>query len=108
MADRNGNVYRQDRRGNLQQRRGNQWSEVGREQPARRPEARPDRPGSRPEVRQPVDTGRINRELQARQRGEARSQNFQRRQNAPDVRRGGGGNVSRPAARAGRRGDAAR
>ena len=112
VADRDGNVYRQDRRGNLQQRRGNQWSEVGRDRPGQRPEARPARPGSRPEVsrtpaRQPADTGRINRDLQARQRGDTRSQNFQRRQNAPDVS-GGGGNVSRPAARGGQRGDGSR
>jgi hypothetical protein len=111
VAGRDGNVYRQDGRGNLQQRRGNQWSEVGREQPARRPEARRDRTGSRPEVsrpavRQTADTGRINRDLQARQRGEARSQDFQRRQNAPNAR--GGGNVSRPAARGGQRGDGGR
>ena len=114
VADRDGNVYRQDRRGNLQERRGNQWSEVGRDRPAQRPEARPARPGSRPEVsrppgRQPADTGRINRELQARQRGDARSQNFERRQNAPNVRGGGGGNVSRPGGqgRGGQRGDRA-
>jgi hypothetical protein len=105
VADRNGNVYRQDRRGNLQQRQGNQWSDVG--------GARPDRSGSRPQVsrpqaRQPADTGRINRDLQARQRGDARSQNFQRSQNAPNARRGGGGNVPRPAAGGGQRGDRSR
>ncbi len=105
VADRNGNVYRQDRRGNLQQRQGNQWSDVG--------GARPDRSGSRPQVsrpqaRQPADTGRINRDLQARQRGAARSQNFERRQTAPNVRGGGGDNVSRPRGGGGQRGDGSR
>ncbi len=122
VADRDGNVFRQDQRGNLQQRRGNQWVGVGQERPGSRPEARPARPGSRPEVSRPAgrpggDTGRVNRELQARQRGDARTQNFQRRQSSPAGRGGGvsrpsgggrGGNVSRPSGGGGRGGGVSR
>jgi hypothetical protein len=110
VADRNGNVYRQDNKGNLQQRQGNQWAKAGGERPGARPEARPSqppaditqrpsrpeaRPATRPESSRPsYDTNRLNQEFQARQRGEARTQNFQRAQSSPAFH--GGGGLSRP------------
>ena len=118
LADKNGNVYKRDNQGNWQQRQGNQWSKPGAErpatrpaaQPAARPTARPEatRPAARPEASRPaarpsMDTGQLNRDFQARQRGEARTQNFQRASAASlpaGVSRpsggGGGGGMSRP------------
>lgn len=111
VADRDGNVFRRDQRGNLQQRQGNQWASLDGQRPGTRPEARPaarpsqrprevSRPTPRPADRSNVDRNRINRDFQARQRGEVRTQNSQRRQNSPSVRGAGGGGgrggVSRP------------
>ena len=124
VADRNGNVYRRDNQGNLQQRQGNQWSPAGGGRPGAgaraeaRPAARPSPPtarpsdltqrGPRPDTRhQPraeaprpsprpdMDAHRLNREFQARDRGEARTQQFQRAQSSPAFG-GGGGGFSRP------------
>jgi hypothetical protein len=87
FADRQGNVHRRDAQGNWQTRQGNQWSKPRASvSPAIRPS----------QVRQPsFDAGRLNREFQARQRGQIRNQNFQRAQSAPVVRSsrpsGGGG-----------------
>jgi hypothetical protein len=108
FADRSGNVYRRDARGNWQQRQGNKWTKA---QAAARPATRPSRPSgvSRPTPRpsQPTarptsfNANRMNREFQARQQGQARTRNFQRAQSSPAVRpsrpSGGGGGISRPA-----------
>lgn len=113
LADRNGNVYRRDKRGNWQQRQGNQWTRAGAGRTAaRQPSRTSQRPGgfSRPtqRPRQPAasrpgfDSGRLNRDLRARQRGQMRTQNFQRHQRASSFRPsglGGGrpsGGFSRP------------
>ncbi|MDD5640614.1 MAG: hypothetical protein PHX53_03125, partial [Syntrophales bacterium] len=95
LADRNGNVYRRDNRGNWQQRQGNQWSRPGAGRQATRPSHQASRPSPRP--RQPgasrpgFDSRSLNRDFQARQRGQMRTQNFQRRQSAPSFRPSGGG-----------------
>jgi hypothetical protein len=111
VADRSGNVYRRDNQGNLQQRQGNQWARAGGERPGAgaRPEARPSqrpaditqrapRPSqpsaSRPSPRSDFDANRVNREFQTRDRGQARTQNFQRAQSSPALH--GGGGMSRP------------
>lgn len=92
LADNNGNVYRRDPQGNWQQRQGSQWSGPKAEarpatRPAGRPTARPEvtPPAVRPEAARPaaaprpsVDTAQLNRDFAARQRGEMRTQNFQR------------------------------
>jgi hypothetical protein len=118
FADKSGNVYRRDNQGNWQQRQGNQWS---RPEAAARPAAQPSRssgqvsrPGgfqpsqrpaditqrgprpSQPSAARPsFDSSRMNREFQARQQGQMRTQNFQRAQSSPAFR-GGGGGFSRP------------
>lgn len=117
VADRSGNVYRRDSQGNLQQRQGNQWAKAGAERPGARPATRPadqvSRPGgfqpsqrpaditqrgTRPSqpsaTRSDFDAGRMNREFQARDRGQARTQQFQRAQSSPAF--GSGGGFSRP------------
>ncbi|MFZ5450371.1 MAG: hypothetical protein ACOZF2_00650 [Thermodesulfobacteriota bacterium] len=113
LADRKGNVYRRDNRGNWQQRQGNQWSKAGAGPSAVRQPSRPtQRPGGysrpTPRPRQPgasrpgFDSRSLNRDFQARQRGQMRTQNFQRRQSSQSFRpsgRGGGrpsGGFSRP------------
>jgi hypothetical protein len=117
VADRSGNVYRKDNQGNLQQRQGNQWAKAGAQRPGARPEAQPatrptqrpgditqrptrpeTRPTARPEAARPspqpgFDANRLNREFQARDRGQARTQQFQRAQSSPSF---GGGGMSRP------------
>ena len=103
LADRNGNVYRRDQAGNWQSRQGNQWSRPGAAarpagnaaaRPATRPEA------ARPATRPSPNTGQLNREFAARQRGDMRTQNFQRSQSVSPGGRGGrpsgGGGISRP------------
>jgi hypothetical protein len=91
LADRNGNVYRKTPQG-WQERQGNQWSKpAAAARPATRPSpgTGPARPATRPEVSRPAprpaaasrpafDSGQLNRDFAARQRGEMRTQNFQR------------------------------
>jgi hypothetical protein len=117
LADRSGNVYKRDNQGNWQQRQGNQWSRPGGERPAARPapSARPSpgferpapaarpTPAARPAAapRPSFDRGQLNRDFAARQRGEMRSQNFQRASTASRPSFGGGGarpsgGISRP------------
>jgi hypothetical protein len=110
IADKGGHVYRRDAQGNWQQRQGNQWS---RPQAAARPATRPvtpPSPATRPsQVARPTtparpsfNTSQLNRDFQARERGQVRTQQFQRAQSAPafrssspsaggGYRRGGGG-----------------
>ena len=106
LADRSGNVYKRDPQGNWQQRQGGQWS---RPEAANRPAARPgagSRPVQRPQaaarpMQQPqrptaaarpsFDSGAMNRDFAARQRGQQRVQNFQRSGATPRVGGGGGG-----------------
>jgi hypothetical protein len=94
LADKKGNVYKRDNQGNWQQRQGNQWSKPGGQRPASRPVAsarpspRPERPAAAPRPtptarpaatpRPSFDSGQLNRDFAARQRGEMRTQNFQR------------------------------
>ncbi len=110
-TDREGNVYRRDNRGNWQQREGGRWSGVDR---AARDQARQQRRTDRPPRRETVrpaerpspDTGRLNREFRARERGAQRSNQFNRSQSfqprssmqrppgrgdGAGIRRGGGG-----------------
>jgi hypothetical protein len=68
LADKNGNVYKRDNQGNMR--------------PAAKPATRP-AAASRPTPRPSVDTGHLNRDYAARQRGEVRTQNFQRANAAP-------------------------
>ncbi|MDI6853108.1 MAG: hypothetical protein QME75_05825 [Deltaproteobacteria bacterium] len=121
FADKGGNVYRRDPQGNWQQRQGNQWtrppaadrpasrprpaeqvSRPGGFQPSQRPAditQRSPRPSS--EARPGFDAGRMNSEFQARERGQMRTQSFQRAQGSPAFLGGGGfgrpsGGFSRP------------
>jgi hypothetical protein len=88
LADKSGNVYRRDQQGNWQQRQGNQWSKpMAEARQKARPSTRPEvsRPPTRPEPPRPatrpsMETAQLNRDYQARQRGETRTQNFQRYQ----------------------------
>jgi hypothetical protein len=113
LADKNGNVYKRDNKGNYQQRQGNQWSKPGgggpsrpaaatrpaqRPQAAARPAQQPQRPAAAP--RSSFDAGQMNRDFAARQRGEARTQNYQRasaasRPSGGFSRAGGGGGGGR-------------
>jgi hypothetical protein len=110
FADKSGNVYRRDAKGNWQERQGGQWN---RPQAAARPATRPSRPSgvsrptsrpSQPAARPSFDANRMNRDFQARQRGQMRTQNFQRAQSSPAFRpsggfsrpSGGGGGFARP------------
>jgi hypothetical protein len=123
VADRNGNVYRRDNQGNWQQRQGNQWSKAGAGRPATSQARQPSRPSQRPaNISRPTprptqpsasrpsfDSRSLNRDFQARQRGEMRTQNFQRRQSASSYRPSGGGGrpsggFSRPSGGGGGRG----
>jgi hypothetical protein len=104
FAGKNGNVYRKTPQG-WQERQGNSWSRAAGgagsrplEGMARQPQRAPFRPATQPSF----NTGQLNREFNARQRGETRTQNFQRAQSAPAYRpaapsRPSGGGVSRPA-----------
>jgi hypothetical protein len=101
FADRNGNVYRRDNKGNWQQRQGNQWAKAQ----AARPASRPSRPAGvsrptprpvQPAARPSFNASNLNRNFQARQRGQVRTQNFQRVQRSPAFRPSGGGG-GRPA-----------
>ncbi|MCX5891812.1 MAG: hypothetical protein NTW80_02380, partial [Deltaproteobacteria bacterium] len=98
-AGKNGNVYRQTPQG-WQERQGNNWSKpaaaaatrpaaAARPTPAARPPVditrRPQAP-SRPATQSGFNAGQLNRESAARQRGETRTQNFQRAQSAPAYR----------------------
>jgi hypothetical protein len=115
LADKHGQVYKRDNQGNWQQRQGNQWSKPGGDRPATRPAAgaRPSPPADitrrpqpsaapRPAARPGADSGQLNRDFAARQRGEARTQNFQRASAAS--RPSGGGGLSRPSGGGGRPG----
>ena len=113
LADRNGNLYRRDPQGNWQQRQGGQWSRpeaanlpATRPAPGTRPAARPERPaatpGLRPAPSQPsFNPATLNRDFQARQRGQQRVQNFQHSnvpsRPGPSVSRPSGGGGGRPA-----------
>jgi len=89
LTDRSGNVYRRDNRGNWQQRQGNRWSRLspGR-QDIGRSTSRPRQPAA---SRPGFDSRSLNRDFGARQRGEIRSQNFQRHQSLPAFRPSYGG-----------------
>ncbi|MGO9622258.1 MAG: hypothetical protein ACLPT6_12750 [Desulfobaccales bacterium] len=103
FAGKNGNVYRKTPQG-WQERQGNNWSKpaaAAAARPAadltRRSQVAPSRPATQPSA----NIGQLNREFNARQRGETRTQNFQRAQSAPASRaaapsRPSGGAVSRP------------
>ena len=85
FGDKQGNVYRRGADGQWQQRQGNQWSRPeGPKTAAKRPQTgyRPETrlPQTRPQTRPSVDHSQLNREFQARQRGEMRTQQFQRQQ----------------------------
>jgi hypothetical protein len=80
FADRTGNVYRRSSQGNWQQRQGGQW------QAARTGRARP---GAT--QRASFQPSHLNREFAARQRGQMRTQNFQRASTGARFGGGGGG-----------------
>lgn len=118
-ADHRGNVYRRDARGNWQQRQGDSWKPAA-PTGSSRPSSQVSRPGSRPSQmprditrrgpspsspsasRPSFDANRLNRDFQARQRGNLRTQNFQRAGSAPTSRPSGG--FSRPSGGGGLRG----
>ncbi len=93
FTDRNGNVYRRTDSG-WQQRDGNRWSPAGgtaTQQPVQTPK-------KQPAVKQPTQTPRrqpsvssvpsdLNRQFSARERGAARTNQFQGRPSGPPVRR---------------------
>jgi hypothetical protein len=103
FAGQNGNVYRKTPQG-WQERQGNSWSRPSAGAAARPPvdmTRRPQPAPSRPATQPSFNVGQLNREFNARQRGETRTQNFQRAQSAPAYRpsapsRPSGGGVSRP------------
>ncbi len=125
LADKTGHVYKRDAQGNWQQRQGNQWSKPGGDKTGTRPAAgarptpTPERPAAAPRPsptprptaapRPSVDTGQLNRDFAARQRGEMRTQNFQRASAASrpaSISRpsgGGGGGGAREGGGGGRR-----
>jgi len=80
FADRSGNVYRRDAKGNWQQRQGAQW------QAARSGGARP-----AATHRASFQPNQLNRDFAARQRGQMRTQNFQRASAGTHFGGGGGG-----------------
>jgi hypothetical protein len=103
FADNKGNVYRKDAKGNWQQHQGNQWKgpqTVARQatQPSRpagatRPKATHIKPATPPSF----NASQLNRNYQARQLGQIRTQNFQRVQSSPAFHpSGGGGGFARP------------
>ncbi len=113
FADKSGNVYRRDNQGNWQQRQGNQWSKPqAAARPATRPSGQVSRPGGYQPSQRPADitqrarptqpsasrssfdASRMNRDFQARERGQMRTQSFQRAQSSPAF--GGGRGFSRP------------
>lgn len=114
LADKNGNVYKRDHQGNYQQRQGGQWkpatTPAARPTPSTRPTPQPQRPTAAPRPtpstrpaaasRPSFDSGQLNRDFDARQRGEMRSQNYQRASAAsrpsPSYSRPGGGGDGRP------------
>ena len=95
-AGKNGDVYRQTKEG-WQQRQGDQWSKPTASHPAPTAASRPSPPSTRPSPgsfqppasRPGPDTTALNRDYAARQRGETRTQNFQR-STAPPSRPSGG------------------
>jgi hypothetical protein len=103
FAGKNGDVYRKTPQG-WQERQGNNWSRPNAGAAARPPvdmtrrgQGAPSRPATQPNS----NIGQLNQEFNARQRGETRTQNFQRAQSAPAYRpsapsRPSGGGVSRP------------
>jgi hypothetical protein len=85
LADKSGNVYKRDNQGNWQQRQGNQWTKPQAARPSTpQPSTRPTDITQRtprsamPAARPSYDSGQLNRDYAARQRGEARTQNFNR------------------------------
>jgi hypothetical protein len=105
LADKSGNVYRRDPKGDFQVRQGKQWTQpAAAVRPATRPTtptARPAAPATRPTTpaatRPSPDTSRLNRDYQARQTGQMRTEQFQRhpavspRPSAPSYSRPSGG-----------------
>jgi len=114
FADRSGNVYRRDAKGNWQQRQGNAWKPSAAARPATRPSrpsgvSRPTPRPTQPAARPSFDANRMNRNFQARQRGQMRTQNFQRAQSSPAFRPSSrpsrpSGGFSRPSGGGGGRG----
>ncbi len=77
-AGRNGKVYRKTNEG-WQQRDKDAWRSQGTARPVdRSPAAKPVMPSARPMTRQAPPKQELNRDFQARQRGEARSQSWSR------------------------------
>lgn len=114
LADKNGNVYKRDNHGNYQQRQGGQWkpatTSAARPTPSTRPAPQPQRPAASPRptpttrpttAPQPsFNSSQLNRDFAARQRGDMRTQNYQRASTAsrpsPSYSRPSGGGYSRP------------
>jgi hypothetical protein len=96
FGDKQGNVYRRGAQGQWQKRLGNQWSQVEPEPPQVLRGKAPKKayqPPSGPQGTLPqFDSSALNREFQARQRGEMRTQQFQIRQQVqPGFQPFGGG-----------------
>ncbi len=114
LADKNGNVYKRDKQGNYQQRQGGQWkpatTAAAKPTPSTRPAPQPQRPAAAPRptpttrptaAPQPsFNSSQLNRDFAARQRGETRTQNYQRASAAsrpsPSYSRPSGGGYGRP------------
>ena len=105
LADKNGNIYKRDNQGNFKQHQGGQWKPAT--TPPSRPAASPrPTPAPRPVAtpRPSFDSGRMNKEFAARQRGEVRTQNFARASTPrPSVSRPSP-SISRPSGGGGRGG----
>lgn len=98
FADKQGNVFRKTNKG-WQKREGGKWAPAESQRPSR-PEAAT-RPASRPQISttdrpaRSFDTNSLNRDLSQRQRGELRSNRFERSNAASSFARPGGGGRSR-------------
>ncbi|NLI33222.1 MAG: hypothetical protein GX422_10670 [Deltaproteobacteria bacterium] len=107
FTDQKGNIYRRDSKGNWQQRDAKRWSNVDRSpsdqvrQQGRSADRSSMQRAVKPAQRPSIDTGSLNREFRARERGAQRthqfnrSQSFQPRSSFGHPSRSGGGSSFR-------------
>ncbi|MHC1742600.1 MAG: hypothetical protein AB9873_06155 [Syntrophobacteraceae bacterium] len=107
FSDKDGNVFRKTDKG-WQQREGGKWSPAAAQRPGRSEGV--SRAGSRPQVStrerpsRDIDTNSLNRDFNQRQRGDVRSNRFERSNAASAVSRPGGGGRGRAESVGGARG----
>ncbi|MGP1345962.1 MAG: hypothetical protein ACTS3F_04740 [Phycisphaerales bacterium] len=90
---RDGNIYRRDEQGSWNQRQNGEWNNVDRPDRPDRPDPRNERPTTRDRSRSESLHSDLERQHRSRDRGNARSNNYQRSRPAGGGRggRGGGG-----------------